>query len=232
MTFANSFPSDTEMATLAASMLLEIGAVGLNAKEPWTLASGLKSPTYIDCRKLISYPRIRSALMDFAVAKLYRDVGFEAFDAVAGGETAGIPFAAFIAERMGLPMLYVRKKPKGYGRNAQIEGDLKEGARVLLVEDLATDGGSKVRFVEGLRNAGAYCDHTFVIFFYDIFAGSREGLSSHGLNLHALATWQDVIDRARVTPGYDMAMLDDVQDFLNDPLGWSDARGGTYTKPG
>ena len=74
--------------------------------------------------------------MDFACAKLLRDAGFEQFDAVAGGETAGIPFAAWIAERLGLPMLYVRKKPKGFGRNAQIEGALTEGARVLLVEDL------------------------------------------------------------------------------------------------
>ncbi len=232
MTFANTFPSDAEMARLTARMLLEINAVGLNADEPWTLASGLKSPTYIDCRKLISYPRIRSALMDFAVAKLYRDVGFEAFDAVAGGETAGIPFAAFIAERMGLPMLYVRKKPKGYGKNAQIEGDLKEGQRVLLVEDLATDGGSKVRFVEGLRNAGAVCDHTFVIFFYDIFAGSREGLAEHGLNLHALATWHDVLAEAREGGRFEAKMLDSIGEFLNDPVAWSDVRGGEYVKPG
>lgn len=232
MTFPNTFPGREEIAQLTARMLMEIGAVGLNTEEPWTLASGLKSPTYIDCRKLISYPRIRSALMDFAVATMFRDVGFEAFDAVAGGETAGIPFAAFIAERTGLPMLYVRKKPKGYGKNAQIEGDLKEGARVLLVEDLATDGGSKVRFVEGLRNAGAICDHTFVIFFYDIFAGSREGLAEHGLNLHALATWRDILSVARSDGTFDAATLDSFADFLDDPIGWSSQRGGNYVKPG
>ena len=230
--FANTFPSPDEMARFTAKMLLEIDAVGLNAQDPWTLASGLKSPTYIDCRKLISYPRIRSALMDFAVATLYRDVGFEAFDAVAGGETAGIPFAAFIAERMGLPMLYVRKKPKGYGRNAQIEGDLEEGARVLLVEDLATDGGSKLRFVEGLRNAGAICDHTFVIFFYDIFAGSRKALLDHGLNLHALATWHHVLEAAQGDPRFDAKTLGSVADYLADPVAWSDAHGGDYVKPG
>ena len=95
--------------------------------------------------------------MDFACAKLLRDAGFARFDAVAGGETAGIPFAAWIAERMGLPMLYVRKKPKGFGRDAQIEGALAEGARVLLVEDLTTDGGSKLRFAEAIRAAGGEC---------------------------------------------------------------------------
>jgi len=229
--FSNSFNSAEDVAAMTARMLLEINAVHFNADEPFTLASGLKSPTYIDCRKLISYPRIRSALMDFAVATMYRDVGFEAFDAVAGGETAGIPFAAFMAERMGLPMLYVRKKPKGYGRNAQIEGDVKEGQRVLLVEDLATDGGSKVRFVEGLKNAGAMCDHTFVIFFYDIFKGARDDLARHGLSLHTLATWQNVLDAARAGTQFDTATLDQVQSFLDDPFAWSEARGGEYVKP-
>ena len=226
-----SFPAKEEIARLTAGMLLEIGAIDFNATEPFTHASGKQAPTYVDCRKLISYPRVRSALMDFAVSKLMRDAGFEAFDAIAGGETAGIPFAAFIAERMGLPMLYVRKKPKGYGRNAQIEGDVKEGQRVLLVEDLATDGGSKVRFVEGLKSAGAVCDHTFVIFFYDIFKGARDDLARHGLNLHTLATWQNVLDAARAGAHFDTPTLDQVQAFLDDPFAWSDAKGGAYVKP-
>lgn len=220
-------PAD-QMSRLTARMLLEIGAIDFKPEDPFTFASGLKSPTYIDCRRLISYPRIRSALMDFAVASLYRDVGFEAFDAVAGGETAGIPFAAFIAERMGLPMLYVRKKPKGYGKNAQIEGDLVDGARVLLVEDLATDGGSKVNFVNAIRTAGGTCNHAVVVFFYDIFKGSREALATDGLTLHSLATWADVLDEARRTGPYDEATLNSVADFLDDPIGWSDRRGGEY----
>ena len=120
--FANSFPPDAEMARLAARMLLEVGAVHFRAEEPYKLTSGLASPVYIDCRKLISYPRIRGALMDFACAKLLRDAGFSQFDAVAGGETAGIPFAAWIAERLGLPMLYVRKKPRSRGRSPRARG--------------------------------------------------------------------------------------------------------------
>ena len=226
-----SMPTADETARLTARALLEIGAIDFKPDEPFTFASGLTSPTYIDCRRLISHPRIRSALMDFAVARIYRDVGFEAFDAVAGGETAGIPFAAFIAERMGLPMIYVRKKPKGYGKNAQIEGDLAEGARVLLVEDLATDGGSKVNFVNAIRTAGARCDHAVVVFFYDIFAGAREALAKDGLTLHALATWADVLEEARKTGPYDDATLASVADFLADPVGWSDQRGGNYKPP-
>jgi orotate phosphoribosyltransferase len=141
----------------------------LQRGNPFTLASGLPSPTYIDCRKLISYPRIRSTLMDFLTITVMRDAGFEAFDNIAGGETAGIPFAALVAERMALPMTYVRKKPKGYGRNARIEGAMTEGQRVLLVEDLTTDGGSKLSFVDAIRDTGATCAHTAVIFYYGIF---------------------------------------------------------------
>jgi orotate phosphoribosyltransferase len=111
-----SFPPKDEIARLTARAFLEIGAVHFNAREPFTLASGLPSPTYIDCRKLISYPRIRSMLMDFLAVTVMREAGFEAFDNIAGGETAGIPFAALVAERLALPMTYVRKKPKGYRR--------------------------------------------------------------------------------------------------------------------
>lgn len=229
--FANTYPDRAEIAKLTAEMLLEIKAVHFRADEPYTLASGLKAPVYVDCRKLISYPRIRAALMDFAVATLYRNVGFEQFDAVAGGETAGIPFAAWIAERMGLPMQYVRKKPKGYGRDAQIEGVIDEGQRVLLVEDLTTDGGSKLKFAEAIRTAGALCDHTLVLFFYDVFEGSVENLQAHGVGLHYLATWQDVLAAARAGGDFDAATLDQVEAFLGDPLGWSEARGGTYERP-
>ncbi len=221
-----TFPDKPLMAELAARMLLEIEAVHFRADEPYTFTSGLRSPVYIDCRKLISYPRIRSALMDFAVSTLLRDAGFERFDAVAGGETAGIPFAAWIAERMGLPMQYVRKKPKGFGRDARIEGDIREGQRVLLVEDLTTDGGSKLNFAQAIRDAGAECAHTLVVFYYDIFKDTHEVLGKHGLTLHHLVTWWDVLAAARASGKFDAATLDQVEAFLHAPLEWSGANGG------
>ena len=171
-----SYPDQREIARLTARMLLEIKAVHFNADEPFVLASGKPSPTYIDCRKLISFPRIRSTLMDFLTVTVMRNAGFEAFDNVAGGETAGIPFGAWVAERMALPMTYVRKKPKGYGRNARIEGAMSEGQRVLLVEDLTTDGGSKISFVDAIRETGATCAHTAVIFYYGIFPQTEKNL--------------------------------------------------------
>ncbi len=218
-----SYPTPEEMARLTARMLLEIKAVHFNTEEPFTLASGLPSPTYIDCRKLISYPRIRSTLMDFLTVTVMRNAGFEAFDNIAGGETAGIPFAAFVAERMALPMTYVRKKPKGYGRNARIEGAMSEGQRVLLVEDLTTDGGSKLSFVDAIRETGATCAHTAVIFNYGIFPETEKTLGDHGVALHHLCTWWDVLAEAKLSGAFDDATIAGVEAFLNGPRAWQDA---------
>jgi len=219
-----SYPDAAEMARLTARMLLEIGAVNFNTDEPYTLASGLPSPSYIDCRKLISYPRIRSTLMDFLTVTVMRNAGFEAFDNIAGGETAGIPFAALVAERMALPMTYVRKKPKGYGRNARIEGDMSEGQRVLLVEDLTTDGGSKLSFVDAIRDTGASCGHTAVIFYYDIFPETEKTLGDHGVALHHLCTWWDVLAEAKRQSSFAKETLDEVENFLKSPREWQEAR--------
>ena len=218
----SSYPTREEIARLTARMLLEIEAVHLNAREPFTLASGLPSPTYIDCRKLISFPRIRATLMDFLTVTVMREAGFEAFDNIAGGETAGIPFAALVAERMALPMTYVRKKPKGYGRNARIEGAMGEGDRVLLVEDLTTDGGSKLSFVDAIRETGASCGHTAVIFYYGIFPETEKTLGDHGVALHYLCTWWDVLAEAKASGAFDAATLEGVEEFLNDPRKWQD----------
>lgn len=224
---AASFPPKEEIARLTARALLEVKAVHFNAETPFTLASGLPSPTYIDCRALISYPRIRSVLMDFMAATVLRDAGLEAFDNIAGGETAGIPFAALIAERLALPMSYVRKKPKGYGKNARIEGVMRGGDRVLLVEDLTTDGGSKLSFVEAIRDTGAHCAHTAVIFSYGIFPGTEENLAKHGVTLHALCTWWDVLAEAKAQASFDMQTLQEVEAFLNAPRAWQEARSST-----
>lgn len=221
----STYPDAATMAQMTARMLLDIGAVHFNAREPFTHASGKQAPTYIDCRKLISYPRIRATLMDFLTCTVMRNAGLEAFDNIAGGETAGIPFAAFVAERMALPMTYVRKKPKGYGRDAQIEGQMNEGERVLLVEDLTTDGGSKLKFVEAIRKTGATCGHTAVIFFYDIFPDTVPNLAAEGVALHHLCTWADVVAEARRAENFDEETLTEVERFLTDPDAWSEARG-------
>src|SRR5215475_12826948 len=120
-----------EAARTTARILLEIEAVHFRPQQPFILTSGRASPVYIDCRKIIAFPRARAKIIDLAVATIEREIGFESLDAIAGGETAGIPFAAWIADRLGLPMLYVRKKPKGFGRGAQIEGQVKDALVVF-----------------------------------------------------------------------------------------------------
>jgi orotate phosphoribosyltransferase len=226
-----SFPSPDDIAEMTAKMLLEVEAVRFRSDEPFRFTSGWASPVYIDCRKLISYPRIRQTLMDFGAATILREIGFESVEAVAGGETAGIPFAAWLADRLMLPMQYVRKKPKGFGRDAQIEGDLKEGTRILLVEDLTTDGRSKINFCNALRHAGALVSYTFVVFYYKVFPQTEKLLADNDLKMLSLATWWDVLSVSKKNGYFDAKTLEEVESFLNDPIDWSAAHGGAATYP-
>ncbi|HUG63301.1 MAG TPA: orotate phosphoribosyltransferase [Methylomirabilota bacterium] len=220
------------IAAQTARMMLEVKAIQFNAETPFIFTSGWASPVYVDCRKLISFPRLRKRLMGFAAEIILSEIGAESLDAIAGGETAGIPFAAWIADRLELPMLYVRKKPKGFGRNAQIEGDVREGSRVLLVEDLATDGRSKIAFADALRTAGCDVAHTFVVFHYGIFKESTAVLADHGVTMHALATWWDILAEARRSQAFPAETLAAVEAFLNAPAEWSAAHGGRATMDG
>ena len=214
------------IAAQTAKMLIEVKAILFDAEKPFTFTSGWASPVYVDMRKIISYPRLRNAILDFAVTTVQHEIGYEVIDVVAGGETAGIPFAAWMADRLMLPMQYVRKKPKGFGRNAQIEGQIKPGDRVLLVEDMTTDGRSKVNFCKALREAGGTCDHVFVFFYYDIFPESQKILGDLGVTMHWLATWWDVLEVAKASKKFDAAKLAEVESFMRDPTGWSKAHGG------
>jgi len=213
-------------AERTARILLEIKAVAFNAEEPFIFTSGWASPVYIDCRKVIAFPRARRAIIDMAQEILRDRAGYECFDAVAGGETAGIAYAAWLAEALDLPMLYVRKQAKGFGRMAQIEGDFHEGSRVLLVEDLTSDGKSKVKFAKALREAGAVVDHTFVVFHYGIFKNIRKTIDEAGLSLHALCTWWDMLKVARASGYFEPQTMNEVEKYLNGPEEWSAAHGG------
>ncbi len=163
--------------------------------------------------------------MDFLTVTVMRDAGFEAFDNIAGGETAGIPFAALVAERMALPMTYVRKKPKGYGRNARIEGAMTEGQRVLLVEDLTTDGGSKLSLCRcDPRNRRHLRPYGGDLLLRHLPRTPRKRLGDHGVALHHLCTWWDVLAEAKAQGAFDAETLAEVEAFLNDPRAWQDAR--------
>ena len=209
-----------EIARRSAEILINTKCVGFNAEEPFVYTSGAIGPVYVDCRRPIAFAEERNELMGYA-ADMLKDLGI---DYVAGGETAGIPYAAFLAERMNLPMLYVRKKPKGFGRMGQIEGHFEEGSNpnILLVEDLQRDGGSKVPFVKALRQAGAMAKDSFVVFHYGTFAKSEERMKELCMNLHSLCDWWDVLDVAKEKNFFDAKTLESVELFLNDPETWQE----------
>jgi orotate phosphoribosyltransferase len=219
------------VASMTARMILEAGAVKYNGEQPYFLTSGWASPVYIDVQRLISFPRIRAALMDFASESILAAVGFEQFDTVAGVESSGIAYGAWIAERLALPLQYVHRRPRGFGREAQIAGTLRPGARVLLVDDVSTDGRSKAELAQALRAADARVDHVLVVFFFDVFAEARALLSGLRLRLHYLATWSDIVEEATNTGYLGAAAIADVRRFIADPARWSLEHGGIGAFP-
>jgi orotate phosphoribosyltransferase len=208
-----------------ARLLWQAGAVHVSRRQPFILAAGWASPVYIDCRLLIGEPEWRREVTTLAVDYIRKTFAPDAFDAIAGAETAGIAFAAWIADVLNVKLRYVRKRPLGIGHNAQVEGGPVEGSRILLMDDLTTDGNSKLGFSRGLRAAGADVQHVLTIFYHDAFPGARERLSGSGLSLHALATWADVLEGdhgGRLAPE-DSA---EIERFLADPVAWSTRQGG------
>ena len=217
--------NEKEIARHAAKILIKTKSVLFNAREPFTLKSGKPSPVYVDCRRLVSFVEEREILMNYGAAMLSKNIGLDNIDLVAGGETAGIPYGAFIAERLRKPMIYVRKEPKGYGRMAQIEGVIPESGdfNAVLIEDLQTDGGSKKIFIDALRKAGATVEHAFVVFHYGIFEASTQNMKDMGITLHALTTWWDVLDVAKENNYFDQETLSAVEAFLHNPEQWKAA---------
>ena len=219
------------IADMTARMILEAGAVKYNAERPFFLASGWASPVYIDAQRLISFPRIRRALMDLASEVVLTGAGFEQFDTVARVEASGIAYGAWISERLSLPLQYVRRKPRGFGPESQIEGTLRAGARVLLVDDITTDGRSKIEMCRALRAMQARVDHVLVMFFYDVFSEARTIFKELHIELHYLATWRDVLAAARASSYFAPPAVEQVERFLENPARWSLEHGGIGAFP-
>jgi orotate phosphoribosyltransferase len=171
-------------ADLACALLLDAGAVKVSVDKPFKLTSGKFSPVYFDCRRLISVPPAMTLIAGMFQWILERSA--ISVDVVAGGESAGIPFADRLACLLGKPMVYVRKQAREQGTGSAVEGQIATGARVVLVEDMITDGGSKMAFVQGLRDAGAVVDHCLVVL--DREQGGASALSKENVCLHPLTT--------------------------------------------
>ena len=206
------------MSEIVAEKLIDIKSVQFSFDDHFTLTSGLKSPVYVDCRKIISFIAERDFIMNEAI-NYFKENNLE-FDLVSGGETAGIPYAAIISERTKKPMLYVRKRSKGFGKNQQIEGSFKEKQKAILIEDLATDGGSKVIFVEAMRKAGLIVKDIFVIFYYDIFNFENSVLSKLDVKIHSLCTWKDIISVIEKRNIFNPGDVNNLKQFLLNPDEW------------
>ena len=214
----------SEVSLRIAEMLLKTEAIQVYTDRPFVFVSGRISPVYIDCRKILSFSEEREYIVTQLASKAATDIGLANIDVVAGGETAGIPYASFVSHLIKKPMIYIRKQPKGYGGTKQIEGILEAGKRVLLVEDLITDGLSKLRFNIGIRGAGAKMTHCLCIFDY---ASERlnqhegkENLAKNGIGLHVLANWDDVLDTGLSKSYFSEEASTQIVDFLKDPENW------------
>jgi len=214
----------SEVSQRVAEMLLSTESIAVYKDNPFVFVSGRISPVYIDCRKLLSFPAEREYIVTALAKKAESDIGLDNIDVVAGGETAGIPYASFVSHLIKKPMIYIRKQPKGYGGTKQIEGNLEAGKRVLLVEDLITDGLSKLRFNIGIRGAGAKMTHCLCVFDY---ASDRlnqhegkDALAKNGIELHVLANWDDVLDTGTSKKYFTEEQNKQIIDFLKDPENW------------
>ena len=201
-----------------AEILIDIKSIKFSFQNPFILTSGLKSPVYVDCRKIISFVKERNIILNYA--KNYFDQNKVEFDLLAGGETAGIPYAAMLSEKLQKKMIYVRKKPKGFGKNQQIEGDFQQGQKAILIEDLATDGGSKVIFIEAMRQSNLIVKDIFVIFYYNIFDFTKSPLYDFKVNIHFLCTWKDIINVIKKKKLYDSSDIENLNYFLSNPEDW------------
>jgi orotate phosphoribosyltransferase len=213
-----------EASNIIAEMLLQTEAIQIYRERPFVFVSGRISPVYIDCRRLLSFPVVRDEVVSQLARKAEREIGLALIDVVAGGETAGIPYAAFVAHVLKKPMIYIRKQPKGYGGTKQIEGTLESGQKVLLVEDLITDGMSKLRFNIGIRAAGAVMTDCLCVFDYasdrlGLHEG-RKNLAEHNIRLHTLVNWDDVLSTGLSKKYFSEEASSQILDFLKDPNGW------------
>lgn len=209
------------IADYIAQCLLEVNAVKLSPKAPFTWASGLKSPIYCDNRVLLSYPDIRAIVKDsFVKISTY----FDDFDVIAGVATAGIPHGMLLADALKKPFIYVRDKPKAHGRQNIIEGNLAPNQTVLVVEDLISTGGSALNAVDTLEASGAIVVGVVAIFSYGFEKATSE-FRNRSLHCKTLTNYLALINIALKNKYIDQSDFEELQHWMSNPEKWSNERG-------
>lgn len=199
--------------------LLSIGAVTLSPKKPFTWASGMISPIYTDNRLTIAYPIVRTNIADGLAELIARE--YPQADIIAGTATAGIPHAAWVADRLNLPMVYVRSKPKDHGQGRQIEGRILDGANTVVIDDLISTGGSVLNACAAAKKEGANVIGVAGIFSYELPAATKN-FADAGIKLRTLTGYSSLIATARKLDDIDDAELKMLSKWRDNPNDWQD----------
>lgn len=200
-----------------AKDLLSIEAVSLSPDEPFTWASGLKSPIYCDNRVTMSYPAVRRAIAKGLAEKIKQD--FPNVEVIAGTATAGIPHAAWVAELLDLPMVYIRSKPKDHGQGNQIEGRIKEGQKMVVIEDLISTGGSVLEATQAAEKEGADVLGVAAIFTYELAKG-KQNFETANIPLVTLTNYSTLIESALKENYINQEQLELLKKWRQDPENW------------
>jgi orotate phosphoribosyltransferase len=211
-----------DTAQAVARQLLEIGAVKLQPDEPFTWASGLRSPIYCDNRITLSYPQVRHFLQDAFVAQASQ---IDEFDGIAGVATAGIPHGVLLAERLKLPFIYIRSSAKSHGRQNRIEGDISQAKRYLVIEDLISTGSSSLAAVEALRAAGGQIRGIMAVFTYG-FPRAEEACTAANCPVWTLSNYPTLLRVATEQRYIDSAQAELLAEWRIDPAAWSEKTAG------
>ncbi len=201
-----------------AQRLLQIKAIKLSPQKPFTWASGLKSPIYCDNRLIPSYPEIRKVVLEGFINKAKV---FEPFDVVAGIATGGIPYGTLLADRLNLPFVYVRSKAKEHGHQNLVEGELPTGARVLVIEDLISTGGSSLSAVKAIRTKGVHVVGVLAVFTYG-FEQATESFAAASCPLDTLTNYTVLLEEALKTRYIQSEDLETLKEWRQNPKDWSD----------
>ena len=206
-----------ETAKKTAELLLQIKAIKLEPQQPFTWASGWKSPIYCDNRIILSYPMIRNYVRENFARQIEDKYGKP--DVIAAVATGAIGIGMLVAEYLSLPFAYVRPEPKGHGRQNQIEGNLEEGQTVVVVEDLISTGNSSLNAVKALNEAGANVKGMFAIFTYG-FDTSVKNFESMDVELHTLSDYENLIETAQNTNYITIEEAGVLRKWREDPANW------------
>lgn len=215
-------PNSTELANL----LIDLDVVKVADEQPFFYTSGWASPIYLDTQALLSNVHARKLVMSHTRDLLAPIIEKETISAIVGAESSGVAYAAWMAQAFDLPLLFLRKKPVGWGMKAQIEGQFNAKDKVLLVDDVTTDGKSKIDACLALRKSGLTMRHAFVLIHFGIYPYTQSMLNEHELDMRTLMNWPTILEALRIRNLLPAAKIASIDAFTRDPAKWSMQHGG------